>query len=157
MLHRLLAILLVPFFVVGNSFAHSHDSAAHSSPSPSRTHFHLGDDSHHGHHHRESHGHSHDRHGCDHTHGHRHDHETDESQTVTTTPVDHDSDAIYVAAGDFWFSPPEHGPQASGTYAVVTFVSDYVPIIQPPFRRDLRRHSLAWGPPLYLLHAVLRL
>lgn len=169
MLTRLLAILLVPFFVVGNSLAHCHDTAAHVSPSQGRAHFHLGNDSHHEHHrhqphghahvhsHVHSHGHSHGRHGCDHDRRQRHAHRPDDAQPASTTPIDHDSDAIYVSAVNFWFSVSEHGPLEFGACAVVACFDDYMPAIQPPFRRNLLRHSLGSGPPLYLLHAVLRL
>lgn len=148
MLRRLLAILLVPFFVVGNSFAHCHDTGPHASPGQSRAHFHWGSDAHHEHHHHQR--------DCDHESDHRHDHH-DDCPHAASTPINHDSDAIYVTAVDYWFSAAQHGPPEIGSGDIVACYEDDVPAIESTFRPDLRRYSHASGPPLYLLHAVLRL
>lgn len=153
MLKRLLAILLIPFFVVGNSFAHCHDSGTHSSPGQSRAHFHFSNHSHPEHHDHRSHRHSHHQRDCDHEHDHRHD----DASHADSAPVDHDSDAIYVSAVDYWFSAAQHGPLEIGSGDILAFFEDDSHSSSQPLRLDFRRYSLASGPPLYLLHAVLRL
>jgi len=150
MMQRLLTILLVPFFVVGNSLAYSHSQAAHASPSKGRAHFHFGSGGHHWHHH-ESHEHSHGR------HVHRHRHEADDSQPTPTPPSDHDSDAIYVAAVDYVFSITERSVIHFAAGVVVTSVENDLAACNSPIGDHLQRYSPASGPPLYLLHAALRL
>jgi len=88
--NRLVAILLIPFLVLGNSFAHAHGIVAQSPIGKSYTHVHIGSSSHHGHHDHESKGHCH--------HGHHHEHQDDEDHDdpIPVKPVDHDSDAVYV-------------------------------------------------------------
>lgn len=157
MLRRLLAILLIPFFVVGNSFAHCHDTGPHSSPGQSRAHFHFSSHSHPVHHNHRSQRHPDHQKDCDHEHDHCHDHRHDDCPLADSAPVDHDSDAIYVSAVDYWFSAAQHGPLEIGSGDIVAFFEDDAHSSAQPIRRDLRRHSLASGPPLYLLHAVLRL
>jgi len=157
MLQRLLAILLVPFFVVGNSFAHCHDTDAHSSPGQNRSHFHLSSHSHPEHHDHRSHRHSHHPRDCDHEHDHRHDHHHDDCPLADSAPADHDSDAIYVSAVDYWFSAAQPSRIEIGSGDIVAHLEDDSHSTSQPFGRDLRRHSLASGPPLYLLHAALRL
>ena len=153
MMNQLLAILLMPFFVVGNSLAHSHGLAAHPSPSQGRVHFHVGSTVQHGHEHK-SHGHSH--HG--HNHSHDQDHESDDSKPAPVEkPVDHDSDAVYVAAADFVYTTSDPTSIEDGLYAVVETVKDYLAAVRPPAIRDLRIPWTTPELPLFLLHAALRL
>ncbi len=152
-MYRLLAILLMPFFVVGNSLAHSHDSATHPSQSQGRAHFHVGSIPQHGHEHY-SHGHSH--HG--HSHGHDHEHENDDSpHAPVKTPDDHDSDAVYVVAADFAVSISDRTLIEVGQYAAPEILEDFLPAIRPLEGRDRRIRSTTPELPLYLLHAALRL
>lgn len=152
-MYRLLAILLMPFFVVGNSLAHSHGSAAHPSQSQGRAHFHVGSTFQQGHEHH-SHGHSH--HG--HSHSHDQDHASDESRTgPVEKPVEHDSDAFYFVAADFVVTTSDRTSIEVSSYAIVETVEDYLAEIRPPDRRDLRIRSTTPELPLYLLHAALRL
>jgi hypothetical protein len=159
-MHRLLAILLIPFFVVGNSFVHSHGSAAHQSPSHGRAHFHVGSTPQHGHTH-ESHGHSHHEHG----HGHVHHGQTSEQKqkrddskpSPIEKTVDHESDAIYIAAADYVFTTSARISIEMGSGEVVKSVEDYVPCTQPDCWRERPPLTSPPGLPLYLLHSALRL
>ena len=152
-MHRLLAILLMPFFVVGNSLAHSHGLAAHPSPSQGRVHFHVGSTVQHGHEHK-SHGHSH--HG--HSHSHDQDHESDDSKPAPVEkPVDHDSDAVYVVAADFVVTISDRTSIEVGQYAALEIVQDFRAAVRAPARRDLRIPWTTPELPLFLLHAALRL
>ena len=152
-MHRLLAILLMPFFVLGNSLAHSHGSLAHQSPSQGRAHFHVGSTPQHGHEHH-SHGHSHDGH----SHGHDQEHESDDSLPAPVkTPDDHDSDAVYVVAADFVVTISDRSSIEVGQYAAPEVVEDFLAAIRPPAGCELRIRSTTPELPLYLLHAALRL
>lgn len=159
-MQRLLVILLLPFFVVGNSFANAHCPTAHSSPSHCRAHIHIGSSSQHrhdqhGHQHAESHAHTHDGHGHNQE---RDDHENHASQpSVFKGPVDHDSDAVYVVAVDLWISSISLGWLLFGSQASVVGVNHCLPTIRSAVWGDLRRSLLSGAPRLYLLHAALRL
>ena len=159
MMNRFVAILLMPFLVVGNSLAHSHGSAAHPSQSQGRAHFHVGSTPQQGHEHK-SHGHSHHGHSHDHSHDHDHDqdHESDDSQPAPLEkPVGHDSDAVYLVAADFVYITSDRTSIEVGSYAVIEKVEDYLAEVRPPASRDLRIRSTTPELPLYLLHAALRL
>ena len=159
-MHRLIAILLIPFFVVGNSLAHSHGSAAHQSPSQGRAHIHVGSAPQHAHNH-ESHGHSH------HEHGHGHDHHSktseqkqkrdDSKPAPIEKTVDHESDAVYVATADYVVTTSARISTEMGSCDVVESVEDYLSCTRPNSWHE--RPPLASPPelPLYLLHAALRL
>jgi hypothetical protein len=96
---RLFAILLIPFFVVGNSLAHSHGGAAHASQGQTRAHIHVFGASHHHHDNHDSHGHSH------HSHHHDHDQDGNGCDPTPVEPGDHDSDAVFLAGADCLFTP----------------------------------------------------
>ncbi len=152
-MYRLVAILLMPFFVVGNSLAHLHGSAAHSSHSQGRAHFHVGGTAPHGHEHH-SHGHPHDGH----SHGHDQGHESDGSQTAPVeTPDGHDSDAVYVVAADFVVTVSERSSIEVGQCAAPKIVGDFLVATRPQASRDRRIRATIPELPLYLLHAALRL
>ncbi len=157
---RLIAILLIPLFVVGNSFAHSHGTAAHQSPIPSRAHFHVNSDPHHGHDKHESHEHSHHHHhGHDH-HGHHHDEhdqESDESKSSPLAPADHDSDAVYVVAADFLYTTCYRIAIEIDSHAFIGTVVCLLTDFSPTVRRDRPPLATTADIPLYLLHAALRL
>ena len=152
-MHRLVAILLIPFFVVGNSLAHSHGAAAHQSPSQGRAHIHVGSAQKHGHS-DESHGHSHHDHG----HSHGKDHTSDDSKPAPVEKsVDHESDAVYVTAADFMVTTSDRMPIEDGSCAAVETYEDYFSGIRPPSRLDRPPLVTTTELPLYLLHAALRL
>ena len=152
-MHRLIAILLIPFFVVGNSFAHSHGAAAHLSPSHGRAHIHVGSAPKHGHS-DESHGHSHH----DHDHSHGQDHASDDSKPAPLEKsVDHESDAVYVTAADFMVTTSDRMSIEDDSCAVVETDEDYFSGIRSPSRLDRPPLVTTTEQPLYLLHAALRL
>ena len=87
----LISLLLIPFFVLGQSLPHSHagTGVVHSSDHDARPHVHF------------SGGHSHDNRHVEASHNH--DHESVHSESVGVSgigvscpPFDHDSDAIYL-------------------------------------------------------------
>ena len=150
MMNRLIAILLIPLFVVGNSLAHSHSTAAHPSPGDGRAHFHFGSAPHHGHDHHDSHEHAkHDHHG--------HHHESDEPGSAPVAPVEHDSDAVYVAAADFMFTACDRISIEIDKHAFVGTVDCLLTDFRPPVLRDRPPLATTTQLPLYLLHAALRL
>jgi len=157
-MQRLLVILLLPFFVVGNTFAYAHCTTAHSSPSHCRAHIHIGNSSQHGHEHHghqqaESHAHTHT--GHDHE---RYDHENHASQpSIFKGPVDHDSDAVYVVAVDLWISSINVGSLLLGSQPSVVGGNHCLPMVRSAVWGELRRSSLGSVTRLYLLHAALRL
>jgi hypothetical protein len=156
-MHRLVAILLIPIFVVGNSFAHSHGSAAHSPASHQRAHIHVGGDDHHEHGHAaHGHDHGHKRHGEHHPHEDEHESNGAQQEPIAP-PVDHDSDAIYLVASDFATTSTgrvsiELDYQLALPQFGVSFVDSpaKIPCPQP-------HKSPPFELPLYLLHAALRL
>ncbi len=150
-MNRLVAILLIPFFVLGNSLAHSHGTAAHQSPSEGRAHFHFVSAHQQAHDHN-SHGHSHQ------SHSHEQAHESDDSQPAPIEqPIDHDSDAIYIAIPDFMVTTCDRTLIETGSFGFVETVEDYFAGIRPSPRRDFPQLATTTELPLYLLHAALRL
>lgn len=145
---RLLAILLVPFFVVGNSFAHSHVDAAQTSSVASRAHVHVGGA------HEHHHGHSHHRHE-DRQHEDRHDNAR--ATCPQATPVDHDADAVYLTTPEYIrsTSPDASAEQTSLSSDPLVGSDCYHSCLFRSFELD--RSASSSGPPLYLLHAALRL
>lgn len=156
---RLVAILLIPIFVVGNSFAHSHGSAAHSPASQQRAHIHVGGDDRHEHSHAAQ---SHNHHSEHHSHegGHGHDDEPENSgaqQEPIAPPVDHDSDAIYLVASDFATTSTgrvsiEVDSQLALPQFGVSFINSPAKILCPQPHKSPPSEL-----PLYLFHAALRL
>ncbi len=164
---RLLVLLLMPLFVVGNSLAHSHSTATHQSPTEGRVHFHVGSAPELVHHHRDPHDHAnhdhhgHDHHGHDH-HGHDHhghDHEGDdhESDEPESAPVEHDSDAVYVVAADFVFTAFDRISIEIDSHTFVATVICLLTDFRPSLLRDRPPLATTTPLPLYLLYAALRL
>ncbi len=166
-MHRLVAILLIPFFVAGNSFAHSHGTNAHGSLCANRAHIHIGTVAKHGHLHA-SHGHAHYGHSHDHDHEHRHNHgksddhgsnqsrPSKDTQTIPSeTSVSHESDVIYVTAAEFIGTT---SCRVSFELASCPTVETFVDVLSNS-RPNSSHHgpALTSEPPLYLLHAALRL
>ncbi len=168
-MHRLLTLLLLPFFVVGNSFAHTHECSAHSRDHDRRAHIHVGGNSHHDHGHHDHEHATHAHSAASEHHSSRssrdrqpHFHETfqdsgkSEREAIRLS-CDHDSDAIYLIAIEFAVTNPERAaaegsPQVAletRQHAFVNFRAKAA--IYQPFQA---RHP---ARPLYLLHAALRL
>lgn len=155
MMNRLIAILLMPLFVVGNSLAHSHSTAAHPSPGEGRAHFHVGSAPQQGHHNHDSHEHAnHDHHGHDHNGD---DHESDEPESAPVAPVEHDSDAVYVAAADLVFTACDRIFIEIDAHSFVGTVVCLLTDFRPSVLRDRPPLATTTQLPLYLLHAALRL
>lgn len=153
MIRQLIVLLLVPFFVLGNSIAHSHSGAAHSSPAGGRAHIHLGGteqgNHHHGDHVNDSHEHSH--------HGHHDQHDGQHAPTSPIIPADHDSDAIYLIASDYLSIATQGSSVESSLNAIVMAVDFELDKSRAPKGFEAPRTPVLFGPPLYLLHAALRL
>ena len=158
-MYRLAAILLIPIFVVGNSFAHSHGSAAHSSEGTGRAHVHVGNALRHTASH-ESHNHAHGHSNHEH-HQHYHDEEHGREHLNSTSaevPVDHDSDAIYLVSVDLALNCG--GCTSLETDAQVLVHTTDVSFVEVP--ATVRRPQADHSPPpqrlpCYLLNAALRL
>lgn len=154
-MHRLIAILLIPFFVVGNCLAHAHGSAAHGSTSQGRAHIHVASATQHKHSH-ESHGHSH--HDHDHAHHHGLDHASDDSKPAPVEkPVDHESDAVYVTGADFMVTTSDRLSIEVGSRTFGETFGSYSSGNRIPSRRVHPPLDTTTELPLYLLHAALRL
>ncbi|WP_231603104.1 hypothetical protein [Neorhodopirellula pilleata] len=173
MLNRLLSILLIPLFVLGQALPHSHAGSGMVEPEDHANlpHLHLSSGHSHGHHHGDGHRHGHDDGHGDHGHAHPSDTPTGQSPqagqspkagespqaTFMSTPVDHDSDAVYVAQSNNTLGRASHVLQAS-------FASVGVFVEFPADRHDrqwLHRSNQmpdrSTGLPIYLLVASLRL
>jgi len=158
MLQRLLAILLMPFFLVGNSFAHSNCAPLQSSAETARAHIHLGSGWHHHHHD----GHSHADHGHRrHSHGGRSSQDSSDSIPLVASQAaatdHHDSDAIYLASGEYWFSIAKQVSKELDSIGIVKFFEAHSATIEPPCRQPLHQQARASARPIFLLHAALRL
>ncbi len=158
-MHRLIAILLIPFFLVGNSLAHSHGSAAHQFPSSGRAHIHVGSATQHGHS-LECHEHSHHGHDRGHSHGHaaNQNHKSDSSKRAPVeSTADHESDAIYIAASVFVGTSSARASIEVDSCDFVDTIEGYLPGNRLPARHDRPPLATTTELPLYLLHAALRL
>ena len=146
LLNRLLVALLIPFLAFGNAFPHTHGAEFASADHSERPHIHWESSSHGTHHH--GHHHHHDE-------GSQHDLEQEIDDQL---PVDHDSDAVYLGAG-YPFLPAPLGRSVDSEIDCVVFCTAVASCSAVP-----PRHRVACsdpphrtGPPLFLLHAALRL
>jgi hypothetical protein len=150
-MNRLLAIVLVPLFVVGNSFAHSHCDMANQSSSQSRAHIHVGGGGHHRHDVHGSHEHSH------HDHQHDADNEGDGRDSIPVGLFEHDSDAIYFVAADSLFTTSKF----ITVDLSLQFALDAATTLNSVATCSPRVHELprlrTSEAPLYVLHAALRI
>ena len=148
-MNRLIAILLIPFLVVGNSLAHSHGVAAHQSHGQIRAHIHLGSGSGHDHDDHGSHGHSH--------HSHDHDHDGDNPDSTPVEPVEHDSDAVYLVAADSLFTTSERDSFDLDSHFFRESATCVITVDSRPPLLHIPPLSCTAELPLYLLYAALRL
>lgn len=142
-MNRLLSLLLIPFFVLGQALPHSHagTGVAESSDHALRPHVHL--------------------HGHEHAHDDHHDHaDSDESPSridLLLPADDHDSDAVYLAAS------AQSLTRVSGSLAVDVHLADWAAIPMPITVDTRSRYRTSDPPdryatlPIYLLTASLRL
>ena len=179
-MNQFVAILLIPFFVMGNSLADAHGIAAHPSQDQTRPHIHLGGGSNPDHHHAEDHhSHEHHAHGSHrhshqgHSHqGHHHDQgldpipeqngDGDNSDSKSIAPVEHDSDAVYLIAADSVFMTSarhtlQHSSQCFPVPGFPALGASVVFADQRPQRVFVRPLTCAAELPLYLLQAALRI
>jgi len=152
-MNRLVAILLMPLFVVGNSLAHSHSTDAHQSPGKGRAHFHVGSAPQQGHHNHASYKHANHNH---HDHDGHH-HESDEPESTPVVPTEHDSDAVYVVAADFVFTVCDRVFFEIDSHAFVGTLVCLFNDFRPSVLRDRPPLATTTQLPLYLLHAALRI
>ena len=144
-LNRLLAVLFIPLLVVGNSFPHTHAGVDTVSNHAERPHVHVAASLH--------------AHGEPHHHAGQDDAETDQGEQPThERPSDHDSDAIYLSGGQF-FLPTSADSIAELQLDCVGFVASDCRPSCTDCQTDLVGHEvpIRTGPPLFLLHAALRL
>ena len=140
-----MAVLIIPLLAVGNSFPHTHAGVDTANQHALRPHVHVA----------ASH-HSHDEHH--HDHGHE---EADSGQSDEPTnelPFDHDSDAIYLSGGQF-FLPTSADSTAEIQLDCIGFIVSNHRLGSRDCQPDLMGHEvpIQTGPPLFLLHAALRL
>lgn len=151
-MNRLLSLLLIPFFVLGQALPHSHAGIGVHQPDDhaARPHVHL------------SGGHSH-HHDCDdHSHSHADQvastNPVDSVQTdVSATPVEHDSDAIYLAQSNSF--PVRASAIGQLSFATVGTLVEYLSDRPVPSGVCCSKQSLdrSAGLPIYLLVNSLRL
>lgn len=136
-MNRFVTLLIIPFLALGNSFAHTHGDAHTDGDHGIRPHIHLG-------HLSRAH--------------HEHDHEGQDSECPTfEIPADHDSDAVYLGGGQLFLPHSEHQNLSDtecfdGLSPRQAF--GFVESRSAPVVHHLCLHE---GPPLFLLHAALRL
>lgn len=140
-MHRLFALLIIPFLAVGQAYPHSHGGSCAQGDHTARPHVHIG------------HGtHDHD----DHQH---HDHQGGESDgTTSDLPIDHDSDAIYVGGGQF-FLPHTDTARSHVDVDLTAYPSPDRELVNVERRPLVTGHPTPVEKrlPLFLLHAALRL
>ena len=149
MMKQLLSILLLPFFLLGNSFIHG--SSKQSSLDPSLPHFHL-TSWHHEHHCHDARSHFH--------HGRKHAHRAEEKGQTSSTPerpADHDSDAIYLIVLEDALSSLESRLLDAPDLAIDTAQVGGFNETCARVHLITYRSVACLGPPIYLLLAVLRL
>lgn len=158
-MNRIVTILLIPLFVVGNALAHSHGTVAHPSNVQTRSHVHVSGGSHHDQdahdsHHHHSHDHDHRHHGQDHQ---NHDQDGESSDSTPVAPVEHESDAVYLVAVDWLFTPSERCLLVLDSQFLHATAISVIPIAnrQPNLNTPLFFRTAEL--PLYLLHAAQRL
>ena len=158
-MNRLLTLLLIPFLTVGNSFSHSHGCDTDSGRRESRPHIHLA-----GHHAHSHHGHTptaraHHGHGKSYAHVHHHASviDADDACSRLHTPEEHDSDALYVVSADYLLTSAVCSSFASVDIAPYDDFGLKNVNLALPIGRVCRGDFHASGPPLFLLHAALRL
>jgi hypothetical protein len=150
-MYQVIAILLLPLLVMGNS--HSHCLAAHCLPGEVPAHIHTGFAQYHSH---EDKSHTHGRHAHSHQ-DHRHNHKKDRTESTQLTPVDHDADAVYLSPTASYFV------ESSRTiFDVTTNMPEprtvVLDALRSPTHNSVRTSHLTYsGLPLYLLHAALTL
>ncbi len=148
---RLVSLLLVPFFVLGQALPHSHAGTSVVEPDGHsiRAHIHVAG------------GHHHDHDGDEHEHHDGDQSDAAGSKTATSAAVsaatDHDSDAFYLAESNWTASRTVAKPRMDS--AVLVWAS-FAPLMKPDAREVCRlgeppdRYA---GLPVYLLTASLRL
>ena len=150
-MNRLLSILLIPFFVLGQTLPHSHAGSGmvEREDHASRPHLHLSS----------ADSHDHDGEvdpGHDHHHGGKASDESTKTKSLSAT-LDHDSDAIYVVQSNSTLA-------RSTAFAKLSFV--FICTLSEVFADRLDRPCLhrsnqlpdrSAGLPIYLLVASLRL
>jgi hypothetical protein len=182
-MNRIIAILLIPFFVVSNVLAHSHGAAAHYSNGQTRSHIHVSGGAQHDHesHNHESHEHGSHEHGShDHeSHGHEshghshhsrhhdhqqhdpdqqnHDHDEKSTDSLPVAPVEHDSDAVYLVAADSLFTTSERWVMDLDSQFLHAMVICVVTVPKHPSNHNAPPFFSTAELPLYLLYAALRL
>ena len=144
-MNRLLALLIVPLLVVGNSLSHTHAAIDAPSNCAERPHVHVADFHH-------SHGENYHLHG---------DEDAGSDRSEQPTPEhwpDHDSDAVYLSGGQF-FLPISVASLGELQLDCVGFVGSDFRLHGNGCRTDLLDYEvpIRTGPPLFLLHAALRL
>ena len=156
-MNRILAILLIPFFVMGTPHAHSQCVVAHPSADYAHPHIHIGGGSHH---HPGAHGHSHhSQHAHSDDWNPHEDHRQNEvsSDSHSCMPVDHNSDAVYFLAADALFTIAKRCCLDNDMQVVISSASvDCRDDVLHQYSTQALQHGSA-GRPLYLLHAALRL
>lgn len=149
-MYQVIAILLLPLLIMGNSLSHSYCLAAHCLPSEGAAHIHTGIAQHHAY---TDKSHSHGRHA----HSHHHTHKKYPSESTQLTTADHDADAVYISPIPGYFVE---------SYRVVFDVATNIPepwtvildALRSPTHNSVQTSHLAFsGLPLYLLHAALLL
>ncbi|WP_146516491.1 hypothetical protein [Rubripirellula amarantea] len=150
MLARILSLLLIPLFVLGQSLPHSHLGSGIGTPSDhaNRPHVHLGGG--HSHHDDGDHHHDHDETGVD-------DLACSATGFALSLPHQHDSDAVYLASASIAVGRSAAAPStdAVSVDACLSIESarPHVPMSSPR-NVSARRYG---GLPIYLLTASLRL
>jgi hypothetical protein len=158
-LNRLMSVLLIPLLVFGSLLPHAHACGDAPDDHSLRPHFHfsIGHHSHDDHHPPHSHGR--------HRHGHHHadldDCDRDDwadGHLAGQAPASHDSDAVYLNGSQLFLFQTLAATNGPAAECVGTLLAN-VPTRAKTAGRLSWDRSVASrsGPPLYLLHATLRL
>ena len=140
-MNRFVALLIIPFLAIGHAFPHSHEKAYALGDHAARPHVHI-------------------RHGTqDHADHHHHgDHCEQSDESANEMPVDHDSDAVYLSGGHF-FLPHSDNLRGGADLDSFEYLSPRYALAAVEVRPFLVGYEVPVqdDPPLFLLHAALRL
>lgn len=128
---RFVTLLIIPFLALGNSFEHTHGDGHANSDHGIRPHIHHG------------HGHEHDR--------------QDSEHTTSEIPADHDSDAVYLGGGQLFLPHSEHQNLSDAECFDGLIPRHAFAFVESRGASVANHLCLHEGPPLFLLHAALRL
>ena len=154
-MNRLLAVLMIALLACGNVFPHSLGKGDAPSDDAAPPHVHIGTASHS----HQGHLHGHPHHQHQHQHQHQAGGQSDGSDaSENELPVDHDSDAVYLSSGQPFLHISAGSTMNIQLDCIGLVAESYSSLAGRSAPHPIGPAVLTRiGPPLFLLHAALRL